>query len=175
MFKILYPYEYVESVFTIDYRKLYNKGYRGIIFDIDNTLVPHGADSTEKVDSLFHDIQHLGFQTLILSNNTKERILRFLKNIDSLYICDAQKPHTDNYIKAVEMLNIPKDKIVYVGDQVFTDIYGANRCGIANILVKYIGYYDSGKIGKLRTLEKFILKMYSLNKSCQNRLGNIQK
>ena len=53
MFKKFYPYEYVESVFSIDYNKLYNKGYRGIIFDIDNTLVPHGTDSTKKIDDLF--------------------------------------------------------------------------------------------------------------------------
>jgi len=46
MFRLFYPYEYVESVFTIDYNKLYSLGYRGIIFDIDNTLVHHGEDST---------------------------------------------------------------------------------------------------------------------------------
>ena len=57
MLKKLYPYEYVESVFTINYKKLYKMGYRGIIFDIDNTLVPHGADSTKEIDELFKKIQ----------------------------------------------------------------------------------------------------------------------
>lgn len=174
MFKTLYPYEYVESVFSIDYKKLYEKGYRAIIFDIDNTLVPHGADSTDKVDNLFKEIQKIGLKTLLLSNNNEERVQRFLKNINSLYICDADKPKVDNYLKAVNMLNVPKEKIVFVGDQIFTDIYGANKAGIPNILVKYIGFYDKEKKGKKRQLEKIILKFYERNKSCKNRIGDIE-
>ena len=90
MLKKLYPYQYVESVFSIDYNELYKKGYKAIIFDIDNTLVPHGKDSTKQVDKLFKTIQNVGFKTLLLSNNTEERVKRFLKNINSLYICDAE-------------------------------------------------------------------------------------
>ena len=175
MFKKFYPCEYVESVFSIDYNKLYYKGYRGIIFDIDNTLVPHGEDSTNEVDELFKEIQKIGFTTLLLSNNNEERINRFLKNIDSLYVCDAEKPKITGYVKAIQKLNLEKEKIVFVGDQIFTDIYGANKSGIDNILVKYIGYYKKEKKGIRRNVEKIILKLYELNKSCQNRLGDIQK
>ena len=145
MFKLFYPHEYVESVFTINYEELYNSGYRGIIFDIDNTLVPHGEDSTPKIDKLFKYINNIGFKTLILSNNNEERVTRFLINIDSMYICDAEKPKKENYLKAVQKLDMQKEKTVFVGDQVFTDILGANRAKIDNILVKYIGYYDEGK------------------------------
>lgn len=175
MFKLFYPYEYVESVFSIDYNKLYDKGYKGIIFDIDNTLVHHGDDSTKKVDDLFRMIKSIGLKTLVLSNNNEERIKRFLKNIDSLYICDAQKPRVTNYLKAVEMLNIKKEEAVFIGDQVFTDILGANRSGIANILVKYIRLNDETKIGKRRQMEKIILKFYGKNKKFHNRLGDIYK
>ena len=64
MISQFYPYEYADSVFFIDYNKLYNKGFRGIIFDIDNTLVHHGDDSTHEVDELFKEyhpdiVQHL--------------------------------------------------------------------------------------------------------------------
>lgn len=175
MFKVFYPYEYVESVFSIDYDKLYNMGYRGVIFDIDNTLVPHGNDSTEKVDELFRSIHKSGLKTLLLSNNDEERIQRFIRNIDSLYICDAEKPKTGGYLKAVEMLGVKKEEAVFVGDQVFTDVLGANRSGIDNILVKYIRPKNETKIGKRRTLEKVILKFYEWNKSCQNRIGDILK
>ncbi len=175
MFKVLYPYEYVESVFSIDYGKLYSLGYRGIIFDIDNTLVHHGEDSTEEVDELFQTIHAAGLKTLLLSNNDDERISRFLKNIDSLYISNARKPHTENYLKAVRMLNIKKAEAVFIGDQIFTDIYGANKCGIHNILVRYLRYDDEKKIGIRRNLEKIILKFYARNKSCQNRIGDICK
>ncbi len=175
MFKKLYPYEYVESVFAIDYNKLYHKGYRGIIFDIDNTLVPHGENSTKEIDNLFQMIHNIGFKTLLLSNNNEERILRFLKNIDSLYLCDAEKPKTTNYLKAVKMMDIKKEEILFIGDQLFTDIYGANKSGITNILVKYIGYYKKEKKGIRRNVEKIILKLYQMNKSYQNRIGDIQK
>lgn len=175
MLKVLYPYEYVESVFTIDYEELYNKNVKGIIFDIDNTLVPHGADSNEKVDELFKRIQSIGFNTLVLSNNTEERVKSFLKNIDCLYICDAEKPKVKNYLKAIEMLDLKKENVVYVGDQIFTDIYGANRSGIPSILVKYIGYYDKGKKGIKRRLEKIILNLYNVRAKYKSRLGGVEK
>lgn len=175
MFKVFYPYEYVESVFSIDYEKLYRRGFRGLMFDIDNTLVPHGADSTKKVDELFCTLHAIGFKTLLLSNNEEKRIQRFLKNIDSLYISDAGKPKTDGYLKGIEMLGLKKEEVVFIGDQIFTDIYGANKSGIASILVKFIGYYVETKIGIRRNIEKVILKFYRLNKSCRNRLGNVEK
>lgn len=175
MFKMLYPYEYEESVFTIDYNKLYNLGYRGVIFDIDNTLVHHGEDSTPEVDELFREIHKMGLKTILLSNNNVERIERFLLNIDSMYIPDADKPNVENYFKAIKMLKLKKDEVVFIGDQVFIDIYGANKSGIASILVKFLRYASETKIGKKRTLEKVILKFYKLNKSCQHRIGDIHK
>lgn len=175
MFKIFYPYEYVDNVFSIDYYELYKKGYRGIIFDIDNTLVHHGDDSTKEIDELFIMIQNIGFKTLLLSNNNEERVKRFLKNINSLYICDAEKPKIDNYLKAIEMMSINKRETLFIGDQIFTDILGANKSGIANILVKFIRAKDETKIGKRRQLENFILKMYKKNRIFQHRLGSITK
>ena len=173
MLKIFYPYEYVENVFSIDYKKLYDKGYRGIIFDIDNTLVHHGDDSTKEIDDLFQTIQNIGFKTLLLSNNSEKRIKRFIKNIDSLYIHDAKKPKVDNYLKAIEMMNIKKEESIFIGDQIFTDILGANKSQIANILVKYIRLENETKIGKRRHLENLIIKFYKRNKSYTHRLGDI--
>ena len=175
MFKFFYPYEYVDSVFCIDYNELYKKGYRGLIFDIDNTLVHHGDNSTKEIDELFRIIQSIGFKTLLLSNNSEERVTRFLKNIDSLYICNAEKPKVGNYLKAIEMMNISKEETVFIGDQIFTDILGANKSGIPNILVKFIRTNSETKIGKRRKLENLILKIYKKNKKFQNRLGNIIK
>lgn len=175
MFKVFYPYEYIDSVFSIDYNKLYDKGYRGIIFDIDNTLVHHGDDSIKEIDELFMTIQKIGFKTLLLSNNDEERVKRFLKNIDSLYICDAEKPKVHNYLKAVEMMSIDKGQALFIGDQIFTDILGANKSGIANILVQFIRAEGEKKIGKRRQIEKIILKFYKNNKRLQHRLGNIAK
>ncbi|MCL1803167.1 MAG: YqeG family HAD IIIA-type phosphatase [Eubacteriaceae bacterium] len=175
MLKALFPYEYVESVFAIDYSKLYCLGYRGVIFDIDNTLVHHGEGSTKEIDELFKAIHSIGLKTILLSNNDEGRIKMFLKNIDSLYICDAKKPGIANYLKAVEMIGIQKEQAVYIGDQIFTDILGANISGLDNILVKYMRYESETRIGIRRNAEKIVLKLYGLNKACQNRIGDILK
>ena len=175
MLKKFYPYEYVESIFSIDYQKLFDKGYKGVIFDIDNTLVHHGEDSTGEIDELFKVIQNIGLKTLVLSNNNEARVKKFLENIESLYICDAEKPDISNYLKSLKMLDIKKEEAVVIGDQIFTDILGANRSGIPSILVKYMRKKNETKIGKKRRLEKVILKFYKRNKSCPNRIGNILK
>ena len=175
MLRLFYPCEYLDSVFAIDYQKLYDKGYRAVIFDIDNTLVHHGKDSTPEVDALFRHIHSIGLRTLLLSNNSEERILRFLRNIDSLYIHDAQKPKPAGYRRAVEMLGVRKEETVFVGDQVFTDILGANLCGIDSILVSFIRRPGETKIGIRRNVEKIILRCYGLRKKLQHRLGDIRK
>lgn len=173
MFKKFYPYAYVDSVFDIDYEKLYEKGFRGIVFDIDNTLVHHGDDSTPEIDALFEKIHKTGLKTLLLSNNSEARIRRFIKNIDTPYIYDAKKPETEGYYKAAKLLGLGKDEIIFAGDQIFTDILGANRCGFANILVKFICVDENAPIGKRRHAENIILKFYRRNKKYRDRLGDI--
>lgn len=172
MFKNFYPYEYAESVFVIDYVKLFSKGYRGIIFDIDMTLVPHGYDANEKVEELFRTIHATGIKTLLLTNNDEKRVKSFIKNIDTPYICDANKPERAGYLQALKILGITKEQAIYIGDQIFIDIYGVNRWGIANILVKYVTAHVEKNIGIRRNLEKIILKLYSIS-NYRNRLGDI--
>ncbi len=174
MLKAYFPYEYAESVFTIDYQKLYKMGYKAILFDIDNTLTHHGEDSTPEIDALFQTIHSIGFKTLLLSNNNKARIERFIQNIDTLYIEEADKPRTAGFLKAIELLKIEKSEAIYIGDQIFSDIYGANKSGIANILVRYLRYPDEKKIGIKRNLEKIILMLYRFAKKYQHRLGEIE-
>ena len=107
MIKKYYPYEYAESVFMIDYQKLYQKGFRGIIFDIDNTLVHHGDDSTPEIDDLFRKIQGLGLKTLLLSNNDRGRVERFIKNIDTplgkvqIKLCDLSAMRINQILKII--------------------------------------------------------------------------
>lgn len=113
-----YPTAYADSVFAIDYQSLYDSGVRGLLFDIDNTLVHHGDDSTPEIDALFRRIQSIGLQTLILSNNTEERIQRFLQNIDAPYVCDADKPRIAGYKKGLELLGLSASQAVVIGDQV---------------------------------------------------------
>ena len=172
MLSVFYPSAYAEDVFSIDYQMLLAKGYRAVVFDIDNTLVPHGADSNPDIDQLFQNLNDMGLQTCLLSNNDQARVDRFCRNINTLYVCDADKPGTDGIRRAQALLAVEKDKIVMVGDQVFTDILCANRYGIASILVKFIGYYTEKNIGIRRTIEKGILKAYRHSGKYQALLGD---
>lgn len=72
MFKKFYPWKYMNSVYEIDFKKLYEKGYRGVIFDIDNTLVCHNADASQQAKDLFSRLKEIGFESCLLSNNQIE-------------------------------------------------------------------------------------------------------
>ena len=160
MFSVFYPDAYVEDVFSINYKDLYIKGYRGLIFDIDNTLVKHGGDSTSQVDELFSWLHEIGFVTILLSNNSERRIQRFNKNIQSEFVAAAEKPNPLAFLRAVEMTGCRKEECVVVGDQMFTDIRGANRAGIKSVLVKYIGFYKKEWKGFHRNMERVLLWFY---------------
>ncbi len=175
MFERFYPYEYVDSVFAVDYEKLYRMGVRGVIFDIDNTLVHHGDDSNPQVDGLFREIHGIGLKTLLLSNNSDERIAKFTENIDTPYIAEAGKPGTAGYFRALEIMGVKKSEAVMIGDQIFTDIRGANDSGIKGILVKFLRRPEETRIGKKRTVEKLILGFYKRNKKYTHRMGDILK
>ena len=81
-----YPDHEADSAYGIDYKTLYEKGYRGIIFDIDNTLVPHGAPATPQAIEFFDRLRELGFQTLLLSNNKEPRVKSFADAVGASYI-----------------------------------------------------------------------------------------
>ena len=73
----LYPKDYVDSTYAIDFKKLYEQGYRGVIFDVDNTLVPHNAPADDRAKALFKELHEIGFQALLLSNNKEPRVKTF--------------------------------------------------------------------------------------------------
>lgn len=175
MKNLFYPYNYADSVFAIDYEKLYNKGFRAVIFDIDNTLVFQDADSNKETENLFEYIHSLGLKTFILSNNSEERVKRFALNVNSLYLSKAFKPFKSGYRKALKKLCVTKDEALFIGDRILTDILGANSSGIASILVKYIRSADGENLSRIRKLESVIIKRYEKNGKAQNRLGNIEK
>ena len=172
---MFYPRERAADVFAIDYQKLYDIGYRAVLFDIDNTLVHHGDDSTEEVDALFLQIHQIGLKTMLVSNNGVDRIERFLRCIDSPYIANADKPDPTCCRRAMETLNVTPNETVFIGDQVFTDILCANRCGIASILVDFIRAPNETKIGIRRHVERVILWCWRLCRPRRKRIGDIWK
>lgn len=160
MFERFFPDDYMASTYVIPFEKLYEEGYRGVIFDIDNTLVPHGAPADERAEKLFRRLKEIGFDTCLISNNQEPRVKMFNRSIGTKYIYNAHKPSTKNYIRAMEMMGTDRSNTVFVGDQLFTDVWGAKRAGIHNILVKPIHPKEEIQIVLKRYLEKVVLHFY---------------
>ena len=164
MFETFYPdREALDSV-SIDYEGLYEKGMRGVIFDIDNTLVPHGAPADERAKALFKRLREIGYRTIVLSNNKEPRVRSFAEDVGSLYIYKAGKPGRKGYLQAMEKLQTRPDTTIFVGDQLFTDVWGAKKVGILTYLVRPIHPREEIQIVLKRYLEKSILHLYHRNK-----------
>lgn len=160
MLRTFYPDDYIASTYVIPFEELYKKGYRGLIFDIDNTLVPHGAPADERAIALFERLRNIGFDTCLISNNQQPRVQPFADKVGSKYVFDAHKPSTKNYKKAMELMKTEKGNTLFVGDQLFTDVWGAKRTGIKSILVKPIHPKEEIQIVLKRYLEKIVLFFY---------------
>ena len=160
MFERFFPDEYVASTYVIPFEKLYEEGYRGVIFDIDNTLVPHGAPADERAKKLFERLERIGFASCLISNNQEKRVRMFNRDIGTRYIYNAHKPSTKNYIRAMELMGTDRSSTIFVGDQLFTDVWGAKRAGIRNILVRPIHPKEEIQIVLKRYLEKLVLHFY---------------
>ncbi len=168
MFGKFYPKACADSTYQIEFQKLYEQGYRGILFDIDNTLVPHGAPADEKAKEFFVRLREIGFKTCLISNNKEPRVKPFAEAVDSPYLYDAHKPSVKNYQKAMEIMGTDVTNSIFVGDQLFTDVFGANRAGMYSIVVKPIHPKEEIQIVLKRYLEKLVLWEYHRKmKKCQ--------
>lgn len=160
MLERFYPDYEAESAYGIDYQGLYQKGYRGIIFDIDNTLVPHGAPADERAVALFSRLHELGYATLLLSNNREPRVKSFAERVDSPYLYKAGKPGREGYLKAMERMGTNPSNTLFVGDQLFTDVWGARKLGIISYLTRPIHPKEEVQIVLKRKLERIVLYFY---------------
>ncbi len=160
MFNKFYPGIWMESTYSIPFEEYFNKGYRAIIFDIDNTLVCHGAPQSERSLKLLNELKAMGFSILFLSNNKEPRVKMFNDPVDCKYIYKAKKPLPGNYLEACKVMNTSPSNTMFVGDQLFTDIWGANLAGIFSILVKPIDKHEEIQIVLKRKLEKIVLFFY---------------
>ena len=164
MFNTFYPDAYIASTYVINFEELYEKGYRGIIFDVDNTLVPHGAPADKRALDLFDRLRNIGFDTCLISNNQEPRVKPFAEAVKSKYVFNAHKPSRKNYRKAMKLMGTDTNNTFFVGDQLFTDVWGAKRTGMKSILVKAIHPKEEIQIVLKRYLEKIVLYFYKRDK-----------
>ena len=161
MFSRFYPDEYVDNVYKVPFENLRKAGYQAVIFDIDNTLTKHGEPPTEENVVFFENLHQMGWSVFFLSNNKEPRVKSYRDKVhygDYIYL--AGKPNPKNYIKAMEKMHSDIHNTIFVGDQLFTDVWGAKRAGIRTFLSKPINPHEEIQIVLKRILEKPILACY---------------
>ena len=129
-----------DNIYEISGAALGRRGIRLLLADLDNTLVPYGVPlPDEKLKGWRDELAAHGVTLFILSNNRHEsRPCTFAQALDVPYIGHAGKPKTASFVKAMEQMGVAPEQTAIVGDQIFTDVLGGNRAGVATILVKPI-------------------------------------
>ncbi len=159
--KRFFPDDYYDSTYDIDFKGLFQSGIRGVIFDIDNTLVPHGAPADPRSKELFSELNKLGFKCMLLSNNREKRVKSFAEGVRYTdYIYKGNKPSRSGYLRSMDRMGTDRTNTVFIGDQLFTDVWGAKRAGIRSILVHQIDKKEEIQIVLKRIMENIVLHFY---------------
>lgn len=161
----IYPKEYLNSVKDISIDFLEKNKIKGIILDVDNTLITLDKNMPEGIIEWVENIKKAGIKLCIVSNsNHKEKVEGVAKKIDVPFIFFAKKPLKTGFLKAQKILDLKVENIAAVGDQIFTDVIGANRCKMFSILVKPIEEKDYLITKIKRPIENILVSRYLKNK-----------
>lgn len=156
MIRKLIPRLSVQSIYKIDLQALWQTGIRGIITDLDNTLVgAKNPAATPELTNWLLKVTAMGFKVVIVSNNSELRVSRFSDPLSIPYISSAKKPGNAPFRRALGMMDLKPEQAVVVGDQMLTDVLGGNRMGLHTILVVPISLKDEGFFTRInRRIEK---------------------
>ena len=139
----IHPDLYIDRVEEITAQYLNEKGIKALILDVDNTLIDYNKNLSETIVKWAKDIQKQGLKLYILSNsNKKEKVKTVADKLGIEFDFFAKKPLKSGFKRVQRKLNMPPENIGVVGDQIFTDIIGGNRCKMFTILVDPINSKD---------------------------------
>lgn len=157
----LYPKAYLNNVKEITFSFLKENNIKALILDVDNTILDFDKKIPEGIDKWCEELKEKGIKFCILSNsNHKEKVKMVAKKLDIPYFYFGTKPLKRGFKKAIKLLDEKEENIAAVGDQIFTDVIGANRCNMFSILVKPIAEKDILITKIKRPLENYIIKKY---------------
>lgn len=157
----LYPKAYLKSVTEITYSFLEENEIKALILDVDNTILDFDKKIPNGVEQWCQSLKAKGIKFCILSNSNKqEKVKMVAKKLEMPYFYFGTKPLKRGFLKAIKELQEERKHIAAVGDQIFTDVIGANRCQLFPILVEPIGEKDIFITRIKRPLENYIIKKY---------------
>ncbi|MBE6591775.1 MAG: YqeG family HAD IIIA-type phosphatase [Ruminococcaceae bacterium] len=149
------------SVKEITPELLLKEGKKGVIFDIDDTLISHKMTLIpENIIKYISDLKSKGIRIALVSNGRPERVSVISQGLGLFATPKAGKPKKDALKSCLEHLDLPLEQVVFVGDQIFTDILCAKRNHLSGYLVKPIDKYENPFFYIKRVLEKPVLKKY---------------
>lgn len=157
----LYPKLYLNSVKEITLQMLEQNNIKGLILDVDNTLIDFDKKMPEGVKEWAENLKQNNIKLYIVSNsNHKEKVENTAKTLEIPYTYFAKKPLKSGLNKAKKNMELPSEQIAVVGDQIFTDVIGANRTKMFSILVKPINEKDIWVTKIKRPIENRIIQKY---------------
>ncbi|MBO9129566.1 YqeG family HAD IIIA-type phosphatase [Bacillus sp. 165] len=159
MLKLFLPSEYVKNVYYITPDLLKERGVKGIITDLDNTLIEWDrANATPELEEWFRTIKESGIQVTVVSNNNERRVKAFCDPLGIPFIHSARKPMTRAFKQALNSMNYTEEEVVVIGDQLLTDVLGGNRLGLHTILVVPVAQSDGFMTRFNRKIERRLMK-----------------
>lgn len=158
---LLYPDYYFKNITKIDVKLLQDNKIQGLILDVDNTLIDYDHNLIDGLQEWYKEIKNNNIKACILSNsNKKDKVKATAEKLDIPYIFFGTKPLKRGFKKAMEILQLKNENIAVIGDQIFTDVLGANRCKMKSILVEPISEKDILITVIKRPIEKYIINKY---------------
>ncbi len=150
---------YLESILNLDIEYFKGLNIEGFIIDIDNTLVEWDKKyASDTVTTWLKNLELNGFKVCLVSNNTKDRVVKFNEELKLPAIHRAVKPRSNSFKKAIKIMKTKPENTAVIGDQIFTDIFGGNRLNLYTILVLPMGRNELPWTKFVRKIEKIIIK-----------------
>lgn len=158
---MIYPKEYLDSVKEISIELLEKNHIKGLILDVDNTLIDFDKKMPDGVEEWAQNLKKVGIKLCILSNSNKvDKVKGVADKLEIPFLYFAKKPFKSGFKKAKAVLGLEAENIAVVGDQIMTDVIGANRSHMFSILVKPIEEKDYLLTKIKRPLERLIIQRY---------------
>lgn len=166
MKKLLTPTWTINSIYAIKPGDLLRHNIKAIICDLDNTLIAWNQwEPTEEMAEWLTRFKDAGIGIYLLSNNNYDRVLKVAEPLELRFTSSALKPRRKHFVLAIEDLQVPKENVAVIGDQVMTDVIGANRNHLKSILVKPIAPNDNIYTIINRMLEKLAFKIVGIDRT----------
>jgi uncharacterized protein len=158
LFKLLFPNQHLNSIFELDPQELQSLGIKGVIADMDNTLVPWNDRSVPpRLARWLAGLKNEGFRLCIVSNNTADKGAELARELDIPAFWYAIKPRRRAFRKALREMDLSAEEVAVIGDQIFTDVLGGNRVGLYTILVTPISDKEFIWTKMMRQFERLVL------------------